>query len=659
MMQKIQADQENIFFNNGLLHIINMYRKIHHFLFKWWIFIVISLITFFVTKWIVSNYHVWYTPDYTNREEELNEEKVETISLSWMEVMTRLWYLSVDDTVLESDKNLIQYQGVILGNNTIINLQENLLDWEIFNQGESKEEDLDKLLYKLLQQGEFPQINLPYYTISNSLIQNFNLSCVWNQPFYPNICDFYFHHFLEYGIFYDIEDHIQDLNLLMLNIQKDPQKISDFCTFLLHYVETRQSWAEELWSLLFQCDKDLYDQYIVTKSLIEINNEIDEKIFNTRVFTNKYLNAYKTISLMKVLYRNFENGIYNKANITNYLDFIQLLINKDNLTNNYIDPIYKDLIYLFNKNILQVKLENNTNTFSKADINTLVNKISLLNKGDITFWNIWLEKQVKTKALVNTKDIKEIETYEVDIETLLNSIFSLKNHLKIAKYNISDDNKEVTIQTEIFFEKYPEIRLRAVLYLYLEDNTLFVKDIKIVDNEEITTYLKNLNTFERYTVPQIINVLDENILLFQITETKWEEYCKLLESTEYTLQCNWNQFLIEKEGIEYEFIIENRVLQTFSISDTSLDEEIKKHLETVIFKEGNTASLIDEILHYTNNDTEVVFEDKEVNVEALLLIKEKFKEYFLTTVKITETDDPNIFETLFTIKDITLKRIII
>ena len=88
---------------------------------------------------------------------------------------------------------------------------------------------------------------------------------------------------------------------------------------------------------------------------------------------------------MKVLYRNFENGIYNKANITNYLDFIQLLINKDNLTNNYIDPIYKDLIYLFNKNILQVKLENNTNTFSKADINTLVNKISLLNKGDITF----------------------------------------------------------------------------------------------------------------------------------------------------------------------------------------------------------------------------------------------------------------------------------
>ncbi|MCR5411540.1 MAG: hypothetical protein K6E76_00690 [Patescibacteria group bacterium] len=273
----------------------------------------------------------------------------------------------------------------------------------------------------------------------------------------------------------------------------------------------------------------MYKKFLFTKNLIEINQELKGSIINTKIYNDKDINAYKALSLMKILYKNFADGIYNKTNINNYLTFIQELINKDNYTNEYLAPIYKDLIYVFNKNILQKRIEISKNeTFTKTELSTITNKITLINKGDNALGNIGLEKQLTTPNIVNYKKIQEFDNYEVDIESLLNGIFTLKNRLKIINYIISEDNKNVEIQSELLFQNFPDVKFKAKILLSVQDNTLYVQDITVLESEEITEYLRKQNEMEKSTLPQLLNLLNDNIGLF-LTETLSEEDHKICQ----------------------------------------------------------------------------------------------------------------------------------
>ncbi|MBR4634274.1 hypothetical protein IKO50_05015 [bacterium] len=46
----------------------------------------------------------------------------------------------------------------------------------------------------------------------------------------------------------------------------------------------------------------------------------------------------------------------NESYIKSYLKFVQSLIDKDKGSNRYLHPIYKDLLYVFNKDELEQKL---------------------------------------------------------------------------------------------------------------------------------------------------------------------------------------------------------------------------------------------------------------------------------------------------------------
>ncbi|MBQ7074127.1 hypothetical protein IJM86_03560 [bacterium] len=252
--------------------------------------------------------------------------------------------------------------------------------------GEYTQEELKTLLFKLFQEGESQKLENKTFSIQKSIIEDFNLQCIKNYSPYPLICNKFFDNFIKYGQFYNLEDYTNDLNQIFLGIKENIKKKSDFCQVLLKYSVYQATPAESLDTLLNQCSPEYYEQYINNKYILSINQELDQKLIQPKVYNKKDVNAYKTISLMTLLYNNFENGVYNTSIINNYLEFIKELINKDSYTNNYLDPVYKDLIYYFNTNILQTKLENSSNNhMTKTEINTFVNKITEINKGDKTF----------------------------------------------------------------------------------------------------------------------------------------------------------------------------------------------------------------------------------------------------------------------------------
>ena len=62
----------------------------------------------------------------------------------------------------------------------------------------------------------------------------------------------------------------------------------------------------------------------------------------------------------------------------------------------------------------------------------------------------------------------------------------------------------------------------------VQDNTLYVQDITVLESEEITEYLRKQNEMEKSTLPQLLNLLNDNIGLF-LTETLNEEDHKICQ----------------------------------------------------------------------------------------------------------------------------------
>ena len=645
------------FFHEEHLAIIKTYKKIHRFFFKQGIYLFITIACLIFWYQFLTTSKKNYIPIYQNYQEETDQIENNShtnISYDDLEVLIKVWPLSINENnILQTENNLVKFQGLILWNNSVINLKQTLFDEEKFNMGEYTQEELKTLLFKLFQEGESQKLENKTFSIQKSIIEDFNLQCIKNYSPYPLICNKFFDNFIKYGQFYNLEDYTNDLNQIFLGIKENIKKKSDFCQVLLKYSVYQATPAESLDTLLNQCSPEYYEQYINNKYILSINQELDQKLIQPKVYNKKDVNAYKTISLMTLLYNNFENGVYNTSIINNYLEFIKELINKDSYTNNYLDPVYKDLIYYFNTNILQTKLENSSNNhMTKTEINTFVNKITEINKGDKTFWTIGLEKQLTIKELINYKQINNSSVYKIDIETPLNAILALKN-LKISRYLISEDKKEVEIQTQILFDQYPEINLKAKIYLYLEDNALYLKDIIIIENDEITSFLRDHNKIERYTLSQMLSLLNDNIASYLEKEQETINYCNYFLSEEYTTECNGNELQITKQGITYQFIFRNNSLSTFSISDKEKEDKIKKQLESVIFKEWNTLQIIDEILK--DSEEEIIVEEENEDTSIRFIIKGKIRDYLLTNAEIQKTNNPNIYEVIFTIKDITLK----
>ena len=132
----------------------------------------------------------------------------------------------------------MKYQGLILGNNALIDLNTPLFNQEKFEKKAETEQGLQSILSKLLKQKEFEVSENKHYTLSKDLIQNFNIMCIEHDTLHSPLCEKYFQDFLKYGIYYNIKDFGQEISTIIQHLQNDPERKSDFWNFLLEYIST-------------------------------------------------------------------------------------------------------------------------------------------------------------------------------------------------------------------------------------------------------------------------------------------------------------------------------------------------------------------------------------------------------------------------------------
>ena len=183
---------------------------------------------------------------------------------------------------------------------------------------------------------------------------------------------------------------------------------------------------------------------------------------------------------------------------------------------------------------------------------------------------------------------------------------------------------------------------------------LYVNEITVINEEKLTTFLQTYIQNNQTHFSELLNLIDNNIKFYhevvQEKATLCENVSRSFGGISNILECNDTTIDLFKDGINYTFAIENEVLRDVAISDTTFEAMIRERLANSIITQNTTFTLIENILEM-KYEVEVV----EENVEAKMLINERFRIYLSTTAtSITKINDTT-FEVIFPLKEIVLK----
>ncbi|MDR0649969.1 MAG: hypothetical protein LBG59_00745 [Candidatus Peribacteria bacterium] len=377
----------NIFFNQEQFSIIKTYRKLHHFLFKHGIFVLILLLGiggmyFLITKGNLNLPLVYKSsPANFSQAVKAYEERI-TPPEGDVSVLIPYGTLSYADGYLTSMSTLGAYQEVVMPRTFILPETYPLFDMTAFQQKQSTSGDINYLINALIKNVGSREETLPTpqtFTIKENLITDFNLQCVSKVKLFGRICEVFLERFYQQGMFYPLGNYATDMTILM-NTVKDRSPLCD----LIYTTTLYQRKIFPIFdTLISQCSLEHLQRYRQLSHFIEIEQELSNGVVSSTIYNDAILNAYKLLSLQQMLYKSLNAGTLNKSYLTSYLDYSQDLINRNTGNERYLQPLYKDLLYQVNSTILLPKLENNdTTVLSKTEINQMVNQINLLNRGN-------------------------------------------------------------------------------------------------------------------------------------------------------------------------------------------------------------------------------------------------------------------------------------
>jgi hypothetical protein len=225
------------------------------------------------------------------------------------------------------------------------------------------------------------------------------------------------------------------------------------------------------------------------------------------VFEDPDLNAYKLLSAQQVLNKKLVLKTVSDGYIKSYLNYVQALINKDNGTNRYLSPIYKDILYVFNMDILYKYLIENSLT-------TLRLQVDQINNGNVVYGYPALLSQLTTSDIVKkNEDNYSVELENLEIEDIFEQYYYMTDRLKIRKVTKISEN-ELKVQTELFTNKILSTTdgttLKLTVSLYRNGNVLYVDNIKVANQVKLSEIL-NIYAKDGVTFYAMLNYIDDQI----------------------------------------------------------------------------------------------------------------------------------------------------
>ena len=621
------AQHSNLDFlvDNQWKEVVDKYKKIHRIVARWWMFICVTLIG--VVFWAVvqvkadksSNIEMVSDASITRRDEAYGSKTRTALNEVWdnLKTIVPYWSASSDSNSFQSRSNLVFYNWIILPQLVSLGYKsDDLISLDDFNTWNVSRSDLENALKYLITNDSIYRktanlsnpmdVRWQGQIFNEWLIDWFNLSCLDTYKVSDFVCDKFLLNFYQYGKYYNLSRYASEVLELMNTLKNQGRDLTPVCEMIKDY--TLRSWitsSEDLYTAMSYCDADDFEYYKKMLDFIDVDNSLYQPELPSRIFDDRDMNAYKLMSARQSLYKILNGTSINENYINSYLVFVQNLINKDKRSGNYLSQLYKELLYVFNADILSQRLLDKWSLSN--DIKT---KIDMINNGELYRDNISLVQQLKTPDIVKVNEtFSWAEIKEKTLDDLFSQFYFMTDYLKIRKVT-KMSNTELKVQTEIFTDKILEATawetLKAIVNLYRLDNILYVDSIKITNQTDFSDILNAYAWNEPVTLPAMIAYIDEQVATWYKIPWKdeekkeWELCVELAWNEAITLYtCDTSAISLYKWEVEYNFSLLNGTLQSFKISDAELNTEINKKLESVMITKNNTPTIIQSIIDFT------------------------------------------------------------
>ena len=579
--------------------------------------------------------------------EEKSEAVLNDLILSWVDVKPLVSYgsMSINDNshTLQSKSNLVAYNDILLPQLAVINYDTELISMSWFLAKETSRDDIQKLIATLITSGVIYKntYNLPdvdsmkwkWQTIEWWLLEWFNLGCLDKTKASDIVCNQFLDSFIAYWKYYALWNYTVDIETILrtLNNQKKKVEVQEICDMIIEY--TWHSWdtSTSLWNIVNQYCSEGKEDYSKMKVFIDMEASLSQ--LSDTVYNDPDVNAYKLLSSMQKVYNNNLEWInLDIGFIKKYLNYIQALIDKDNGKNKYLWRIYKDIIYVFNEDILKPKL---LDKWQWGEVSELYSSINQWNK---VLGHSSLISQLTTENIVITATSSRTGIDEKKTLEELFSAFYTDDRLIIRKVT-PVSNEELKVQTEISSPLIKETTnwetIKAVVSLRGKNNVLYVNNIRITWQPEFVEILNQYAATEDLSFKVLLSRIDEQISFRWISEQESEEKFELCDAIAQEgidiYECDESSVSLYKWNIWYQFTLSDWRLESFTISDENLESTVKSEIEDVAITKSNTPSILLWIISF-----EVNWDNLEQNLENKMQAIDQFRIHF----KII----PNIFD---------------
>ncbi len=441
----------------------------------------------------------------------------------------------------------------------------------------------------------FTRVQLP---LSKTLVDDFNLSCIFENKFSSSTCNHYVSDFLDSFFVYNISLDYPWLQKIFDAIKSNTTQKGRFCEGLSKYLLYANDKNDSIKDLFSSCGTGYEEMFKRTTLFMEIQNTLENQSFEKISYKDMLLNEYKLLSYQQQIYQDF---LINKADtykISTYLDFV-----RDVLTKETIDPFYKDEIYRYNNKYLSLALEKiayQSNVFTQnlwaSKITSLLTTINTLNEWEPLLGFSGLNTEVQNKTLITQKEVNTWANVTISQSEKIQKKLQGISYLTIEKQSISNDTIDIIGYLKFFSPDKNETIKSHIIMQYTND-LLLVKSIELQNKAEINDVIKNILIIQNFSIGELYSYISKNLVFYEqenapISATT--DLCPALGNIKNitVVSCTNTSVVIHQNDISYDFTIKNGGIENITISDKTLENLIKTSYSTII---GNSYALIDTI----------------------------------------------------------------
>ncbi len=606
--------------NENATKIIATYKKISDFVFHYLIFFVVVAIAAYVFQQTISQ-SAMINIFQTNESLLMQKSKLiawfnkflnQNIQDNNIRIDILQWDLQIEQGFIKSVNNLIFYKWFVVPRyfylyNTLPNKPITYFSWNTYATNEL-ENFVNTFVFtkKITTITPFIRTQLP---ISTSILQDFNLSCVFENKLSATTCNYYLHDFLDGFFVYTLSSDYAGLKNIFMATKNSPETSKSFCDWLSKYLLYANDYSDPIKELFTLCGPSYEEIFKKNTLFMEIQNGLESQSFEKTSYKDVSLNAYKLLSYQQQIYQDF---LVNKADtykIATYLDFVRELLKK-----NTIESFYKDEIYRYNNHYLSASLEAltyQTNSFTQnlwgSKISALLTTLHTLNDGEPMLWFVWLSNQViNTSLLINNTNDTDTWTM-LSLTTAEKIQKKLKNisYLTIEQQSISDTTIDM-IGYLRFTSSWATTSIKSHIIMTYSNDTLLVKSIELDNKKELNDVIKNLLLIQNFSLGELYSYISKTIDFY----TQWStslathtDSCSTLWPIQDTSRifCSATGIILDKGTIRYLFTLQDGNIANVAVSDTWLETSIKAAYMTITTNATTLWDRIQALVSYTQN----------------------------------------------------------